>query len=535
MKHTHIIIALSLTCLLFLGCSKDKEQTKSSAKEINSFAINETQGVISEENKTINLILPSETDLTSLAPVITISEKASINPKSESIQDFSSPITYTVTAEDGSTSSYTIMLTLSPNNADWVNLTVTSEDIRKGATAPNGTISVAAGSTQNLVVHVYPGYEFRGWYINNIKWSESNPYDIIVNGDLTIVARFNDLPRYTVDLQSEDTNKGTVSGGGSGGSGITVKISATPKVGYVFEGWYKGNVKIPGLEANADYMPTENCTLIAKFTPITYYNVNVQSEDENKGTVAGGGSGGSGVPVSISATPNSRYEFEGWYKNNIKIAELGASASYTPTENCTLIAKFKRLPVTVKLKYDYTTNKGTASIVGSGLRDQAIVEVGNSILINATPAYGCEFDAWYINNIRQPSIPQNGYYFPTDNVTLEARFNQVAENTIKIVAKNMSPSGYFAIEYCLFPTAHNGVLAGHSGVVGPESVYVYTEMSPQIIIKIKTVDGIGSSQIYVRIDGERIAWKNTRKVGDSLTYDMYIDSGYSLVEIICGP
>ena len=56
----------------------------------------------------ITVTLPNGTDLTSLAPVITISGAKSISPASGATVDLSSPVTYTLTLEDGTTKTYTV-------------------------------------------------------------------------------------------------------------------------------------------------------------------------------------------------------------------------------------------------------------------------------------------------------------------------------------------------------------------------------------------------------------------------------------------
>jgi hypothetical protein len=56
----------------------------------------------------IAVTVPYGTDVTSLAPTITVSAGASVSPASGAAQDFTSPVTYTVTAEDESTAEYTV-------------------------------------------------------------------------------------------------------------------------------------------------------------------------------------------------------------------------------------------------------------------------------------------------------------------------------------------------------------------------------------------------------------------------------------------
>lgn len=71
-----------------------------------------TQPVV--EGRDIIFYVSDETPaevLAALAPVITISDKATITPKSGEKQDFSKPVTYTVTSEDGITSTvYTVSI-----------------------------------------------------------------------------------------------------------------------------------------------------------------------------------------------------------------------------------------------------------------------------------------------------------------------------------------------------------------------------------------------------------------------------------------
>jgi hypothetical protein len=52
--------------------------------------------------------MPFGTSKTNLVPTVTVSAAASLSPTSGTAQDFTSPKTYTVTAEDGSTQDYVV-------------------------------------------------------------------------------------------------------------------------------------------------------------------------------------------------------------------------------------------------------------------------------------------------------------------------------------------------------------------------------------------------------------------------------------------
>lgn len=87
---------------------------KSSEKTITSFAFSGLKpgisGVFDSVNHTITFTVPSDVDITSLAPIISIPDGATISPASGAFQDFTNPVTYTVTAQDGSTQAYTIIV-----------------------------------------------------------------------------------------------------------------------------------------------------------------------------------------------------------------------------------------------------------------------------------------------------------------------------------------------------------------------------------------------------------------------------------------
>ena len=71
----------------------------------------EVEATIDEETKTITTTVPFNTDLVGLTPTIVVSEKATIVPGSDIAVDFTNPVPYTVTAEDGSQVVYIVMVT----------------------------------------------------------------------------------------------------------------------------------------------------------------------------------------------------------------------------------------------------------------------------------------------------------------------------------------------------------------------------------------------------------------------------------------
>ncbi len=104
-----LVSLLVLVMLLALpGCKE--EPAKSSKKDIISFEIGDARGVFDqiENNTTISLIVPADSDLSKLTPVITVSDGATVSPASGVENNFTNPVTYTVTAENGDIRHFTV-------------------------------------------------------------------------------------------------------------------------------------------------------------------------------------------------------------------------------------------------------------------------------------------------------------------------------------------------------------------------------------------------------------------------------------------
>ena len=116
---------LFLAILLFMGgvfftsCEKDEEL--SDKKEILSFVFEASKNANLENNVYCTISgtdiiaeLPFGTNPNNLIPSIEVSADANVNPGSELSMDFSNPVNYTVTAEDGSTKTFSINVPVAP-------------------------------------------------------------------------------------------------------------------------------------------------------------------------------------------------------------------------------------------------------------------------------------------------------------------------------------------------------------------------------------------------------------------------------------
>ena len=116
------------------------------------------------------------------------------------------------------------------------------------ATAENGSVTGTGtykdNETATLTATPNDGYLFKNWTKNGVVVSTENPYSFTVTEDVELVANF-DGPFCELILNTNDENKGTVSGAGFYTQGQTVTIKATPKAGYKLLYWSDRSTQNP--------------------------------------------------------------------------------------------------------------------------------------------------------------------------------------------------------------------------------------------------------------------------------------------------
>jgi photosystem II stability/assembly factor-like uncharacterized protein len=114
LKFFGIISWVTIIGFSMVACDDSNNDSKSDAKIMTSFSFNITDEeiTIDETTKTITVLLLYGADITSITPSITVSEKASYSPTVA--QNFTNPVTYTITAENSSIQLYTVKAIVSP-------------------------------------------------------------------------------------------------------------------------------------------------------------------------------------------------------------------------------------------------------------------------------------------------------------------------------------------------------------------------------------------------------------------------------------
>ena len=134
-------------------------------KSIRSFVIDDVEGVIDELGKTVTVQMPQGTDVTELVPTIEVSEGATVSPASGEAQDFTNPVTYTVTAQNGTTAVYTVTVIVEGGEIEPTGKTVLIKDFT-GARCVNcpaaaeyaHNLQHQLGEDHVIIMSVHAGY-----------------------------------------------------------------------------------------------------------------------------------------------------------------------------------------------------------------------------------------------------------------------------------------------------------------------------------------------------------------------------------------
>ena len=204
---------------------------------------------------------------------------------------------------------------------DQFTITVKTNDSSMGTVSGGGTFDY--GSTKTITATPKAHYHFVQWNDGDKTASRQ----ISVTGNATYTATF-EIDQHTITLKTNDSNMGTVSGGGTFNYNSTKTITATPKEHYHFVQWNDDNTN-----ASRTITVTEDKTYTATFA-IDQHTITVQANNSNYGTVSGSGTYNYGTQQTITATPNAGYYFTGWSDGNTdnpRTITVSGEATYTAT------------------------------------------------------------------------------------------------------------------------------------------------------------------------------------------------------------
>ncbi|MGE5390160.1 MAG: InlB B-repeat-containing protein [Deltaproteobacteria bacterium] len=232
---------------------------------------------------------------------------------------------------------------------------------------------------------------------------------------------------WSLAVQANPGNGGTVTGSGIYAAGAIVPVTATPLAGYTFTGWTSGGAVLSASIGYNYTMPSAVATLVANFTPAALYQLTVQSNGAG-GTVTGSGSYAAGATVPVTAVPASGYALMNWTAGS-SVVSTSASFNYTmPGAATTLTANFSAV---------YVLNVQVDGAGGGTVSPGGNYAEGAAVTVSASPAAGYVFSEWMEGGTAISNSSTLSYTMPGHDATLTARFKRVYTVNLSV-----NPAGY---------------------------------------------------------------------------------------------
>ena len=287
-----------------------------------------------------------------------------------------------------------------------VTVTLVNANPDMGMTTPApGTYTFNLGDTVSAYATAQIGHHFLYWIVNAAGITDTintNSLSAVIPNmpiyagqSLTVTAYFA-VNQYSITVAANDDNLGTVLGGGIFNYLDTIVITAIPAQYSTFLNWDDGDTN-----AIRSVVVTESHTYTAIFQSLPRYEVSIDVSPSYGGTVSGAGLYYEGETVTLTATPNDGYHFEGWALEGSVDPFDFIVFSHDPTYTFTMdgynhhyIALFEENPLpatlTVTLNHD---DRGYVLINGQNTNTYEGF-IDDTVHLQAVAASGYYFQSW---------------------------------------------------------------------------------------------------------------------------------------------
>ena len=290
--------------------------------------------------------------------------------------------------------------------------------VQSGITS-TATVSANTGSLSRL------GFRFDGWntLANGTGTTYSASSIITLSSDTTLYALWVSVPTYTITyLGNGHTSGSTPSAITSSNSTVNLSLNsgALSKTNFTFNGW---NTQADGsgtrYDAGSAFTLSANTTLYAEWLG-NIYTVTYNSNGSTSGSAPSASSGRGAISISnnTGGLAKTGSVFDGWNTAGDGTGvNVAAGASFTPTANITLFAKWSALP---SYTITFSANGATAGAPPSaitGIFSSAVLPAnsGNmTILARVFGGWNTQADGLGVTYAAGSS------FTPTANITLFA-------------------------------------------------------------------------------------------------------------------
>ena len=204
-----------------------------------------------------------------------------------------------------------------------------------GAGTVSGGGSFAFGASIPISATPSGGYTFSRWDGSGVPNPSVASTTVSMSEDRNLTAVFSPKS-YSVVLKH--TEGGVASGSGTFTHGSVIDINASAQAGFEFAGWTGGSVADSN-SASTQVTVLGDLNLTSSFIPIIH---TLRLSSGGGGSVSGGGTFTYGDSVTITATPETNYDFSGWTGASFT-GQSNSTLSFTLLADTNLTANFVKL------------------------------------------------------------------------------------------------------------------------------------------------------------------------------------------------
>jgi len=289
-------------------------------------------------------------------------------------------------------------------SSNWLNVEVSSNNEEWGSVSGSGSYYYQTTAIVNATP--YEHYHF-------LYWNDSNtvtPRNIQVVEDVSLMAVF--VPEtHSVQGVANNSNMGTVIGGGFYDYGSSAELLAIANADYHFVKWTDGNTQNPrSVSVLSD-------TVLTAVFAYNWLTVSLSSNNDQFGSTFGGGQYYYNSTCVIMAMPSEHYHFVNWSDGNTENPR-----NLTVVQDASLVANFE---INRHLVLAQTSETERGSVSGGGE-----FAYGSAVVIYAEAGTGYYFSQWndgYTGNPRIVTV--------TSDTLFTAQFG-VNRYTILVTADN---------------------------------------------------------------------------------------------------
>ena len=393
------------------------------------FSVNQYTLTMATSNTAMGTTIPAPgTYAYTPGDTLTISAIPTTNCHFVQWSDGDTNATRSITVNDNVT--YTAIFDYNP-----ITITLVNADTAMGTVTPApGVYTFHVGDTASALATPANGYHFNQWIIGMAGLTDSmtsNPVTMVLptylaGASITLTATY--APNlYHIDVYSDNNDLGTVSGTGQYAYNTYATITATPNNHCVFVQWNDGDSN-----AVRNVLVTGNASYTATFAALPQYEVTIDVDPENAGTVTGAGIYYKGETVTLTASPNEGYRFVGWaidgsvdpFDYIIITHETVYSfiMSETHAHHWTALFEEDVTPAIVTVHYDSYAGNIFINEVETNTYQGF---VGDTIVIHAIANSGFRFVNWIGADIENPTSATISYVIRSAETSIDAVFEQI--------------------------------------------------------------------------------------------------------------